>query len=171
MSLQESSQSVGNDRIELRTNSSPDEQIGHSIELDNLSEYEGNRIEEKRYNHIRIGFLNVNGLPKLSKDPKNNNINNNIKKYNFDLFGLAETNCYWPLMATENKWHERIRYWGIKKSKSISSYNTTSIMEEIKQPGGTLTMVIESLTTSVIKWGAKDPLSRWSWVTLRGLII
>ena len=43
MSLQESSQSVGNDRIELRTNT----QIRHSIELDNLSEYEGNRIEEK----------------------------------------------------------------------------------------------------------------------------
>ena len=80
MSLQESSQSVGNDRIELTNNSPPDEQTGHSIELDNLSEYEGNRIEEKRYNHIQIGFLNVNGLPKLSKDPKNNNINNNIKK-------------------------------------------------------------------------------------------
>ena len=101
-------QLVVDDQSETENNSPPDDIHGPSIELVKLSEYEGNRIEEKRHNQIRVGFLNVNGIPKLSKDPKNNNLDHNLHKYNFDLFGFAETNCYWPLMDTDNKWHEII---------------------------------------------------------------
>ena len=59
----------------------------------------------------------------------------------------------------------------MNKSKSVPSYNTTSVIEEIHQPGGTLSMTINSLTTSVLKWGHDEELGRWSWLTIRGKII
>ena len=136
------SQLVMDDQSENQANSSPDDTIGPSIELEQLSEYEGNQIDEKQHNQINIGFININGLPKLSKDPKNINIKCKLHKYNFDIFGFAETNCNWPLMATEDKWHERIRDWEFDKSKSVLAYNTTAVMKELHQPGGTLTMTI-----------------------------
>ena len=105
------SQLVVDKQYQNQANSSPDDTIVPSIELEQLSEYEGNRIDEKRHNQIKIGFININGLPKLSKDPKNINIKRKLHKYNFDIFGFAETNCYWPLMAMEDKWQERIRDW------------------------------------------------------------
>ena len=48
----------------------------------------------------------------------------------------------------------------MNKSKSVPSYHTTSAIEEIHQPGGTLSMTINSLTTSVLKWGHDEELGR-----------
>ena len=46
MSSMKKYQLVGNDQSEIITNSSPDDIISPSIELEQLSEYEGNRINE-----------------------------------------------------------------------------------------------------------------------------
>ena len=98
-----------------------------------LSEYQGNQIEEKRDNHFRIGFININGIPKTAKNPKNTNIQEILNKHNFDFFGFAKTNCYWPLAKDDDRWHERVREWNISHSKSVSAYYTKPVIPELNQ--------------------------------------
>ena len=65
---------VGNNQLKCLANSSPDGSNGPSIELEQSSEYEGNQIYKKRPDQIRIGYININGIPKTTKDPKNINL-------------------------------------------------------------------------------------------------
>ena len=83
-------------------------------------------------------YLNINGLPKNKKHPKNINIYNTFKYHNTDIFGLTETNLNWPLLEQEHHWKERTT--GIwENSHSITSYNRHDIRSNTPfQPGGTL---------------------------------
>ena len=62
-------------RTQGQSKGSPlESQNGHDTEvLERDSEYKGDQLLDKRKNVIRIGFININGIPRENEDPKNNN--------------------------------------------------------------------------------------------------
>ena len=124
-----------------------------------LAEKQGDTIQQKRQKIFRIGFININGLTHTARNPKNNHIKEIINLYNFDHFGLAETNCNWKVMEESEKWHERARgLW--KKSKSVVTHNANDISSEIRQPGGVLSVTLGSAIGSAIEQGKDTALGR-----------
>lgn len=98
------SQVVRSNHLEMTDNGSPDDESDQRLDiLVQASEYEGNRIEEKQQAHFKIGVININSIPKKSAHPKNINIQETIQNYSFDVMGLTETNCYWPLLEEKDK--------------------------------------------------------------------
>ena len=169
MSSTRPSQRAQNNSSETVTHSSPDSSsINHTPANQPLSEYQVDQIEEKQQDTFRIGFININGIPKTTKNPKNQNIVDNLIKYNFDYFGFAETNCYWPLSNEEDQWHDRVRSWKFKHSKSVTAYFTKPVIPELHQQGGVISMALNNTTNRVIKSGRDAVLGRWSWMTLKG---
>ena len=170
MSLREMSYLEGHQE-EAKTNEYHDQPANSRTSLlDNnpeLAEVQGNNIGIKTKKIFRIGFVNINGVTHTARNPKNSNIKTIINTYNFDHFGLAETNCNWSYVEEENKWHERVRPWW-KKSKCVLAHNHKDISKEIKQPGGVLNMTIGEATSSIIASGKDERLGRWVWVTLKG---
>ena len=78
---------------------------------------------------IRIGFLNINGIPNSNHDAKNSDLREAINKGQFDCIGLAEVNRNWNKIPLQHKWHNRISSWW-ESSKSITSFNTKDCMQE-----------------------------------------
>ena len=58
--------------------------------------------------YLRIGFLNVNGLKQEGWKQKNKAIITTIRRYNFDVMGLAEVNIHWPKVNHTDRWEDRI---------------------------------------------------------------
>ena len=132
-----------------------------------LAEAQGNIINTKTEKTFRIGFININGLTHTARNPKNAQIKNLLETYEFDHFGMAETNCNWAHMETEDKWYERARkLW--KKSKSKVVNNNKDISKEIKQPGGVVHITIGDAISGVIDSGGDTALGRWTWATFNG---
>ena len=65
---------------------------------------------------LRIGFININGVTHKARNPKNVKIKKLIDVYEFDMFGIAESNCNWDHMEEQDRWNERTKKWW-KKSK------------------------------------------------------
>lgn len=162
------SQVVRSNHSETFDNGSPDDESDQRIDiLVQSSEYEGNRIEEKRNEHFRIGVININGIPKNSAHPKNINLQETINNYSFDVIGLTETNCYWPMLEDKHKWSERVKQWW-DKSKTITAYHKHPVTPVLHQPGGVMNIALNSTTNTVIKSGSDTIMGRWTWMTLRG---
>ena len=50
------------------------------------------------------------------------------------------------------------------------AYYKKPIVPELNQPGGVISMVLNSTTNRVMTSGTDEPLGRWSWITLQGKI-
>ena len=121
----------------------------------------------KKNNIIRIGVINIHGIPKSHSHPKNINIKENIDNYNFDYIGLTETNCYWPLASPNDAWHERTRSWW-KQSKSKVTYYKHPATPLLHQPGGVISVALKGITNTAISSGKDLHMGRWSWITVWG---
>ena len=143
---------------------------GHSrpdvIELH--TEYHGDKLRDKQDKTIRIGFININGLPKYKSSAKYDSIHQSIKACEIDILGIAESNRCWHKMLPDNTWQTISKEWW-KDSKSCIAYNLQDLDSKIYQPGGTITVAIEGLCHRVRESGVDDrKLGRWSWLTLQG---
>jgi hypothetical protein len=120
-------------------------------------------------NTLRIGFININGIPASSQHPKNHELLNSINTSKLSIVGLAETNRCWHKLKDKDKWQERTRGWW-ETQNSVLSYNTKDgeISSEF-QPGGTAVISIDKPAHRIIGTG-KDPssLGRWAWTRYRG---
>jgi hypothetical protein len=131
---------------------------------DTESDYFGNYIKKKLKNTLRIGFQNIGGIQKKNKNKlKDDNIRQRCTKYDFDIFGMAETNVDWRLFSEENiGWWESLHL-SIRNctaSKSITPYQygcsaVWSINESVHR-----VMISKGNDTSMLKW--------WSWTRYRG---
>ena len=74
MSSTPPAQVVQDDHSAADTNHPPANTSDQILNNQLLAEYQGDCIDEKRNNTFRIGLININGLPKSSKHPKNKNI-------------------------------------------------------------------------------------------------
>jgi hypothetical protein len=60
-------------------------------------------------NTLRIGFQNLGGFPEFPSHPKNHEFRSFIAQYEFDIFGVAETNVKWCNMPAASQFYERVR--------------------------------------------------------------
>ena len=53
------------------------------------------KLSHKIDKMLRIGFININGIPAKADNPKNKMIFEAIRKYEIDITGMVETNIQW----------------------------------------------------------------------------
>jgi hypothetical protein len=133
-------------------------------------EYVGDPIRRINQDKVlRIGFININGLPQYLEDPKNKLIFNSIKDKQIGVLGLSEVNKCWHLLPDKDKWKDCTRgLW--ESSHSTFSYNRRdNKLSRNFQPGGTGLVSIGSSSHRVIDSGSDTKeLGRWTWTGYRG---
>ena len=141
----------------------------NDIAADDLDDtHHGGDITSKRQNTLRIGFLNINGIPTKNDHPKNLSLYEAIKSHEMDVIGLAETNKCWHTLDTRDSWKSRTTGWW-QASKATFAYNTTDCHSKKFQPGGTLQITNGRTTNRIIDSGIDTrKLGRWSWQRFRG---
>jgi hypothetical protein len=63
----------------------------------------GDNIKLKKTDTIRIGFQNIGGFPMNKSKDKEGIIRQGLTKWDFDMFGCAETNVDWHRVLEEGK--------------------------------------------------------------------
>ena len=147
--------------VEIDRHSRPDVTELHT-------EYFGDTLRDKSKKTIRIGFLNINGLSTRQGTAKYDSLRESILASEIDILGLAETNRCWHKMQPEHTWREISKEWW-RDSKSVVGYNLCDLDPRIYQPGGVITVAVESACHRIVESGV-DPtkLGRWTWFTMRG---
>jgi hypothetical protein len=153
-----------------------DEFSSHVLGEENIREEQGSPTEndyfgtciKKKEDVLRVDFQNVGGLPLHKKKLKDDAIRCGISCFEFDIFGLAETNTDWRLQTEDLKLHERTSGWW--EALNISySYNTTAKPIALHQWGGTSLFSLNKVAHRAMSKG-RDPtsLGRWSWTRFQG---
>ena len=113
-------------------------------------EYHGSPLNDKRPGIIRLGFININSLPKMKGAAKYDAIRNSIAASEVDILGIAEPNKCWHLLEPEHTWKEVSKTWWRDSNSSIA-YNSFDIgATKIYQPGGSITTAIEQMAHRVL---------------------
>ena len=75
------------------------------------TEFYGNNIKNisKTDNILRIGFLNINGLPTFKSHHKHNLLHAAVQDHNMDIIGMTEVNENWAMVEHANRWQDRTR--------------------------------------------------------------
>ncbi len=91
-----------------------------------------------------------------------------ISKWDFDIFGCAETNIDWRMVPEEDKLISRTKGWW--ESLHLSwAYNSTSKPITARLFRGTALFSIDSAAHRVVEKGADTSnLGRWMWTRYRG---
>ena len=134
---------------------------------DNDSEYIGDDAMFKDDYVIRIGLINIRGIPEKNENAKNEHTKAMFNAARFDHVGMTEINRQWKYVNPDHQWHNRIKSWWQHK-KSVTSWNKKDINKETFQPGGTISLCKDDLTSRIYRSGADDLLGRWTWVSYRG---
>ena len=131
------------------------------------SEYKGDRMKTTKQNVVRIGFLNIRGIPRFNEHHKNTDIREVTKLCQFDHIGFSEVNCQWSRIPNTHKWRQRTKDWW-EYSKSVVSFNRKDHNVSPYQPGGTISLTLKEAVHRIYKSGQDDLLGRWTWTTFRG---
>jgi len=128
----------------------------------------GDVITNKSNNTLRIGFQNVGGFPIIKGKIIEDNIRMGLTKWEFDIFGCAETNLDWRIIPEEDKFPFRTKEWW--ETQHISwAHNRTGAPHSTHQYGGTAIFSINHLAHRVIeKGGDNTALGRWTWTKYQG---
>jgi len=112
----------------------------------------GDVITVKPKNTLRIGFKNVGGFPGQQGKLKEDIIKVGLKKWEFDVFGFAETNLDWRMLKEEDKLPLRTQEWW--ETQNISwSHNRTCTPRQPRQFGGTALFSINQAAHWAIEKG------------------
>jgi hypothetical protein len=145
-----------------------EEQIDNTMTIMDDSEHLGDRSDRKKSKTLRLGFININGLPIQAANNKNNQLRESINLTQFDIIGLAETNINWSATEVDNKWETRIQSWW-EHHRTITSYNCKDVISRPFQPGGTAMISVGRISYRVTARGVdQSKLGRWCWFELRG---
>ncbi len=71
----------------------------------------GDEICVKNDNTLRIGFQNVGGFPASPGKLKEDNIRLGLKKWDFDVFGVAKVNLDWRTLKEHDRLPHRTKEW------------------------------------------------------------
>jgi hypothetical protein len=128
----------------------------------------GDVIPFKKENILCIGFQNIGGFPVKKSKIKEDLIRQGLIKWDFDVFGVAETNEDWRLCREEDKLPLRTRDWWDNQHVRWA-FNSTSAPFELRQYGGTAVFSTNQAAHRVFEKGF-DPshLGRWAWTRYKG---
>jgi hypothetical protein len=128
----------------------------------------GDTLPFKKENILRIGFQNFGGFPVKRSKLKEDLMRQGLKKWDFDVFGVTETNVDWRLFREEDKLPLRTRDWW-DNQHVCWAFNSTSAPFEPRQYGGTAVFSTNQAAHRVIEKGF-DPshLGRRAWTRYKG---
>jgi hypothetical protein len=109
----------------------------------------GDNIGKKSSNVLRVGFMNVGGLTPHKNTLKVDLLRQGVLIYDFDVFGIAETNLDWRMVKEEDRLYLRTKEWWESIHLSFS-HNRTSPHLNIKQWGGTALFSIDQAAHRVV---------------------
>ena len=119
-------------------------------------------------NILRLGFININGIPNNPEHPKNTAIFQAIQNAQIDIIAMAEINKCWYQLTEEERWKARTRSWW-ESSHSTIAYNLKDSDTKKFQPGGNILTSINKAAHRIIGSGKdKTGLGRWCWSLFRG---
>jgi hypothetical protein len=134
----------------------------------NPNEPWGNSLQNKQMNVIRIGFRNIRSLPISITEDKNQQLCDDIKSGQFDVFGMSEINLAWHRLSYESLPSRRFRSL-LDTSKFVFGNNRHDLNCSNKQKGGTMIGIVDQTCHRVIRMGNDERnLGRWSWVLIQG---
>jgi hypothetical protein len=128
----------------------------------------GDTICKKETNTLRIAFQNIGGFPIDKGKCKEETIRQGITKWEFDIFGCAETNIDWRKVPEKNKLFFRTKEWW--ESLHISSAHNCAMKPMMtRQFGGTAIFSIGKASHRVVEEGCNNTkLGRWTWTRYKG---
>ena len=128
----------------------------------------GDNICVKKKNVLRCGFLNIGGLTTQGNSLKDDLLRKGIKVYNFDVFGVAETNVDWQLLGEQDRLYMRTKEWW-ETSHLNFTHNRVSPPLDKRQWGGSALFSLNQAAHRVVDKGW-DPtnMGRWCWTKFRG---
>jgi len=128
----------------------------------------GDVITCKNKNTLRLGFQNVGGFPTQRGKIKDDTIRVGLTKWDFDIFGFAETNLDWRLLPEEDKFPSRTQEWWETQHVSWTN-NRTAPPRQARQFGGTALFSINQVAHRVVEKGSDETnLGRWTWTRYQG---
>jgi hypothetical protein len=80
-------------------------------DLTSSKEVFGDNICVKKKIVLRCGFLIIGGLSTQGNSLKDDLLRKGINIYNFDVFGVAETNVDWPFLGEQDRLYMRTKEW------------------------------------------------------------
>ena len=123
----------------------------------------GDVIGLRRENVLRIGHININGLPESKDDEKNLRFKQAIDDHSMDIIGLSETNRCWHLLEQDHRWRERSKGWWETMQASIAYNIRDGELATPFQPGGTMILSLNESAHRIIASGRDETgLGRWS---------
>ena len=136
---------------------------------DSSHEYWGHQMGRKTKNHVRICYININGIGVHKKSAKSEEIRQFMVKKNVDVMGLSETNVNWSKVCAKDTLWERTQNWFEHRSIAVS-YNTKDTTGKRRsQQGGTATLLRNKMAHKHKKNGYDTSgLGRWSWISIMG---
>jgi exonuclease III len=128
----------------------------------------GDTLERKETGTLRFAFRNVNSLPAFAAHSKNDELIQDIRKAQLDIFGMSEININWSRIQACDQLRERFR--GCFEAIHLcTSHNLRSDSQDKRQIGGTCMFTNDKTCYRIITSGSDDSkMGRWSWLLLRG---
>jgi hypothetical protein len=136
---------------------------------DKDNEYYGDAMKQKEENTFQVVSQNIQLLPEAATSGRSRRVVNTISKTEADVFLMAETKLFWPKVANENKWFERI-VGKFRSHRALFGCNTTEIARTGLQQYGGVGLIATDETATRSREGGKDPsgLGRWLWMRFQG---
>jgi hypothetical protein len=134
----------------------------------NEDEIFGDPIYKKPNHVLRIGYQNIEGLSFSANSVKDDVIRTGLNTWEFDIFGMSETNIDWRLIPDQHKLYFRTKTWW-ETSHLSHAFNVTFPPITRKQFGGTALFSIGTVTHRIAGKGVDTSLlGRWSWTLYKG---
>jgi hypothetical protein len=133
-----------------------------------VRDFFGDSITKKQKNTLRIGYQNIGGFSFTSNSIKDDIIRQGINAFEFDIFGLSETNVDWRLIPDQHKLYFRMKPWWEMSHISLA-YNIAIPPVARKQFGGTALFSIGTSAHRAVARGIDNSLlGRWCWTMYKG---
>jgi hypothetical protein len=128
----------------------------------------GDTIYKKQNQILRIGYQNIGGLPFSANSIKDDIIRQGINAWEFDIFGLSETNVIWRLIPEQHKLFFRTKSWW-ENTHISHAHNVALPPVSRKQFGGVALFSTGPSVRRIIGKGVdKSLLGHWSWTLYHG---
>ena len=89
-----------------------------------LDDVFGDFITTKKTGRLRIGFQNFSGFTNNKYDPVDESLRQWVTNQEFDIFGISETNLYWPNVKKELQlWEGAEGWWNPQQTRMSIAYN------------------------------------------------
>lgn len=128
----------------------------------------GDCVCMKTDNTLRIGFQNIGGFSTKGGKLKEDNIRQGLLKWDFDIFGMAETNLDWRMLKEPDKLPARTKEWWDQQHVSWA-HNRNVAPSQARQYGGTALFSVNKAAHRAVEKGYDESrLGRWVWTRFKG---